>query len=90
MFDKNSDEIYLIKDFLQNENILSCGDYRSDTLNKSVKIPVTNLSKDLLKLTKVRGQQKSSLQNVQQNKPTEINSICSNNFDIKEIDLKVH
>ena len=80
MFDKNSDEIYLIKDFLQNENILSCGDYRSDTLNKSVKIPVTNLSKDLLKLTKVRGYQKSPL----------INSICSNNFDIKEIDLKVH
>ena len=46
MFDKNPDEIYLIKHCLQNENALSCGDYKSDTLNKSVKIPVTNLSEN--------------------------------------------
>ena len=31
---------------MQNRNLLSCGDYKSDTLNKSVKIPVTNLSKN--------------------------------------------
>ena len=31
---------------MQNGNLLSCGDYKSDTLNKSVKIPVTNLSKN--------------------------------------------
>ena len=52
MFHKNPDEIRLIKDCLQNENILLCGDYKSDTLNKSVKIPVTNLSENLLKLEK--------------------------------------
>ena len=33
MFDKNPDEIYLIKDFLQNENILSWGDNKNDTFN---------------------------------------------------------
>ena len=32
MFDKNPDEIYLIKDCLQNENILSYEDYGQDTL----------------------------------------------------------
>ena len=31
---------------MQNGNLLSCEDYKSDTLNKSVKIPVTNLSKN--------------------------------------------
>ena len=38
MFNKNPDEIYLIKDCSQNENILSCGDYKSHTFNKSIKI----------------------------------------------------
>ena len=47
MFDKNQDAIYLIKDSLQNENILSCADNKSNTLNKSVKIPVINPSKNL-------------------------------------------
>ena len=46
MFDKNPDEIYLIKDCLQNENVVSCGHYKSDTLNKLVKIPVANLSEN--------------------------------------------
>ena len=32
MFDKNPDEIYLIKDCLQNENILSYENYGQDTL----------------------------------------------------------
>lgn len=36
MFDKNPDEIQVIKDYLQNESILSREDYKSDTLNKSV------------------------------------------------------
>ena len=47
MFDKNKDEIYLIKDCLQNGNILSCADNNSNTLNKSVKIPVINSSENL-------------------------------------------
>ena len=34
-FDKNPEEIYLIKDCLQNEIFRSCGDYKSDTLNNS-------------------------------------------------------
>ena len=33
MFDKNPDEVYLIKDCLQNENILSWGDNKNDTFN---------------------------------------------------------
>ena len=52
MFDKNPDKIYFIKNCLQNENNISCGDYKSDTLNKSVEIPVTNLSENMLKLKK--------------------------------------
>ena len=47
MFDKNQDAIYLIKDSLQNENKLSCADNKSNTLNKSVKIPVINPSENL-------------------------------------------
>ena len=47
MFDKNQDAIYLIKDSLQNENILSCADNKSNTLNKWVKIPVINPSENL-------------------------------------------
>ena len=52
VFDKNPDEIYLMKDCLQNENILSCRDYKRHTLDKSVKIPATNLSENLLKSKK--------------------------------------
>ena len=37
IFDKNPDEIYLIKDCLQNENIFSCGEYKRHTLDKSGK-----------------------------------------------------
>ena len=33
MFDKNTDEIYLIKDCLQNENILSWRDNKNHTFN---------------------------------------------------------
>ena len=44
-----------MKDFLQNENIISRGDYESNTLNKSVTVPVANLSENLLILEKVRG-----------------------------------
>ena len=44
-----------MKDFLQNENIISRGDYKINTLNKSVTVPVANLSENLLILKKVRG-----------------------------------
>ena len=55
IFDKNPGEMYVIKDCLQNENILSCGNYKSNTLNKSIKIPVTKLSENLLKFKKSQG-----------------------------------
>ena len=87
MFDKNPDKIYLIKDCLQNENILSCGDYTCDTLNKSIKIPVTNLSENLMKLKKDQWLAEITIAECAENKPTEINSDRWNNFDIKEIDL---
>ena len=81
MFDKNPDEIYLIKDCLQNENILSYGHYKSDTLNKSLKIPVTNLSQNLAKLKKGQRLAEITIAEFVENKPIEINSVCSNNFD---------
>ena len=74
MFDKNPDKIYLIKDCLQNENILSCGDYTCDTLNKSIKIPVTNLSENLMKLKKDQWLAEITIAECAENKPTEINS----------------
>ena len=75
MFDKNSDEIYLIKDCLQNENILSCRGFKSDTLNKSVKIPATNLSENLIKLKQGQRLAKITLAECAKNKPIEINSV---------------
>ena len=87
IFDKNPDEMYVIKDCLQNENILSCGDYKSNTLNKSVKIPVTKLSENLLKFKKSQGLAEITIAECAKNKPIEINRVCSNNFDIKDIDL---
>ena len=87
MFDKNPDEICLINDCLQNENVFSCRDYKSDTLNKSVKIPVTNLSENLLKFKKGQRLAEITIAEYAENKPIGINSVCSNNFDIKEIDL---
>ena len=84
MFDKNPDKICLTKDCLQNKNILSCGNY---TLNKSVKIPVTNLSENLLKLKKGQWLPEITITECAENKPIEINSVRSNNFDINEIDL---
>ena len=74
MFDKNPDKIYLIKDCLQNENILSCGDYKSDTLNKSIKIPVINLSENLMKLKKDQWLAEITIVECAENKPIEINS----------------
>ena len=86
MFDKSPNEIYLIKDCLQNENILSCGHYKRDTLNKSIKIPVTNLSENLLKLKKGQRLAEITVAECTENRPAEINSVCLNNFGIKEID----
>ena len=87
MFDKIPDKIYLIKDCLRNENILSCGDYKSDTLNKSVKINVINLSKNMLKLKMGQWLAEITIAECAESKPIEINSVHSNKFDIKEIDL---
>ena len=86
MFHKNPDEIRLIKDCLQNENILLCGDYKSDTLNKSVKIPVTNLSENLLKLEKCQRLAEITIAECAEKKSIEVNSVRLNNFDFKEID----
>ena len=72
---------------MQNENILSCGHYKSVTLNKSVKIPVTNLSENLLKLKKGQRLAEITVAECAENRPIEINSVCLNDFDIKEIDL---
>ena len=74
MFDKIPDKIYLIKDCLRNENILSCGDYKSDTLNKSIKIPVINLSENLMKLKKDQWLAEITIVECAENKPIEINS----------------
>ena len=74
MFDKNPDKIYLKKDCLRNENILSCGDYKSDTLNKSIKIPVINLSENLMKLKKDQWLAEITIVECAENKPIEINS----------------
>ena len=87
MLDNNTDKTYLIKDCLQNENILSCGDYKSDTLNNSVNISVPTLSENLLKLKKGQWLAEITIAECGENKPIEINSVCSNNFNIKEIDL---
>ena len=75
MFDKIPDKIYFIKDFLQNENVLSCEDYKSDTLNKSVKIPVTSLSEDLLKLKKGQRLAAIAIAECAENKPVENNNL---------------
>ena len=75
MFDKIPDKIYFIKDFLQNENVLSCEDYKSDTLNKSVKIPVTSLSEDLLKLKKGLRLAAIAIAECAENKPVENNNL---------------
>ena len=85
VFDKNPDEMYVIKDCLQNENIISCGDYKSDILNNSVKIPVTNLSENLLKLKRIQRLAEITIAECAEKKPVEVNSVCSNNFDIKVI-----
>ena len=87
MFDKNPDEVYLIKDCLQNENILSWGDNKNDTFNQSVEIPITNLSENLLKLKKVSELGEIAIAECAENKPIGINSVFSSNFDIKEIAL---
>ena len=71
MFDKIPDKIYFINDFLQNENVLSCEDYKSNTLNKSVKIPVTNLSENLLKLKKGQRLAEITIAECAENKPIE-------------------
>ena len=68
---------------MQNENILSCGDYKSDTLNKSVKISVINVCENLLKLKKGQMLAEITIAECAENKPIEINSVCSNNFDIE-------
>ena len=56
-------------------------------MNKSVNVPVTNLSENLLKLKKGQRLAEIIIAERAENKPIEINSVCSNNFDIKEIDL---
>ena len=56
-------------------------------MNKSVKIPVTNLSENLLKLSKGQRLAEITFAECAENKPIGINSVCSNNFDIVEIDL---
>ena len=72
-----------MKDFLQNENIISRGDYESNTLNKSVTVPVANLSEnhlsEYLRLAEI------AIAECIENKSIEINSACSNNFHMKKI-----
>ena len=87
MFAKNPDEVYLIKDCMQNENILTWGDNKNDTFNQSVEIPITNLSENLLKLKKVSELAEITIAECAENKPIGINSVFPNNFDIKEIAL---
>ena len=52
-----------------------------------MKIPITNLSENLLKLKKDQRLAEITIAECAKNKSIEINSVCSNNFDIKEIDL---
>ena len=46
-----------------------------------------NLSENLLKLKKGQRLAEITIAEFAENKPVGINSVCSNNFDIKEIDL---
>ena len=101
-FDKNLEEIYLIKHFLQKENVLSCGDYdvervSKDTRYQSIWTPASQQTFSCSKFfyhtffysiiyfeqINVTCVSKNHFAECSENKPIEIDSVCSNNFDVE-------